>query len=77
MRGLVAWLALTALAVAVGFATAWVALEAAIAILPPFRFPDDDDTLREYGPVVLAYATWTLTSLTGSILAWRWVGRRS
>ena len=60
----------SALAVVLGFGMAWVAMAAASAVLPPFRFPDDD-TLREYGPVLLAYATWALTSLIGTILAWR------
>ena len=55
---------------------AWVALFALQAILPPFRYPADDDTLRELVPVAIAYATWSLTSLVGAILAWRWVRSR-
>lgn len=70
-------LALTACAVVVGFGLAWVALFALNAVLPPFNYPADDDTLRERGPVFIAYATWGLTSLVGAVLAWRWVRRRS
>lgn len=77
MKRIVLWLALTAGAVIVGFGLAWVALGAVSAVLPPFRYPDDDDTLRERGPVLVAYATWGLTSLAGSVLAWRWVRGRS
>jgi len=61
----------------IGFGLAWVALFALQAILPPFRYPADDDTLREFVPVVIAYATWGLTSLVGAILAWRWVRSRA
>lgn len=76
MRSVVGWLALTACAVIVGFGLAWVALFALNAALPPFNYPADDDTLRERGPVFIAYATWGLTSLVGAVLAWHWVRRR-
>lgn len=76
LKRLLLWLALTAAAVCLGFAVAWVVLAAATALLPPFRFPDDDDSLREFGPVLLAYGSWAMTSLLGTILAWRWVRRR-
>jgi hypothetical protein len=46
------------------------------AVLPPFRFPEDDDSLRNYGPVLIAYSVWGLTALVGSVLAWRWVNER-
>ena len=75
MRAFVQWVALTALAVVVGFGLAWVALFALSAVLPPFR-REDDGTLREFVPAAVAYATWGLTSLVGATLAWRWVRRR-
>lgn len=77
MKSLLTWLALTAAAVVFGFGLAWVALGAVTLVLPPFRYPDDDDTLRDYGPVAIAYATWGLTTVVGAVLAWRWVYRRS
>jgi hypothetical protein len=72
VKQLVAWLVLTALAVAAGFALAWVAFSIAQAVLPPFR-PEDGDSWREYGPVLVAYGAWFLTAAIGSVLAWRWV----
>ncbi|MBA3403989.1 MAG: hypothetical protein H0U13_04750 [Gemmatimonadaceae bacterium] len=76
MRRLALWLLLTGLAVIVGFGLAWVVLGALGLILPPFQYPDDDDTIRDYGPVLAAYATWGMTSLVGSALAWRWLRSR-
>ncbi len=76
VRGFFHWAVLTAGAVVIGFGLAWVALLALQAILPPFRYPEDDDTLREFVPVAIAYATWALTSLVGAVLAWRWVRSR-
>lgn len=75
MRALLLWLAMTGVAVAVGFGLAWVVAFAVNAVLPPFRYPDDEDTLRNYGPVMIAYATWGLTSVVGAVLAWRWIHR--
>jgi hypothetical protein len=72
MRKFITWVALTALAIAVGFGLAWLILFALNAVLPPFQF-EDGDTLREFFPVAIAYATWALTSLAGATLAWRWV----
>jgi hypothetical protein len=63
-------------AIAIGFGLAWVALFAVNAMLPPFRFPEDDDSLRDYGPAAVAYATWVVSSVVGTVLAWRWVRRR-
>ncbi len=77
MRSFMLWLALTACAVVVGFAFAWLALLVVNASLPPFRFPEDDDTWRDYGPAILAYTTWGLTSLIGTVLASYWVRRHS
>ncbi len=61
MRPLAA-LALVAVAVVVGFAAAWGVMTVLGAMLPPFQ-PEDDDTLREYIPVALAYMTWAATTL--------------
>jgi hypothetical protein len=64
------------LAAAAGYLAALAVIEIARAILPPFQ-PDDDDTLREFVPVALAYATWLLTSLAVVVVAatWRRRGR--
>lgn len=75
MRAFILWVALTVGAVVVGFAMAWGALFALNAVLPPFR-REDGDTLREFVPAAIAYATWALTSVVGAALAWRWVRRR-
>ena len=73
LRRLSTWFVLTALAVVIGFGLAWVALGVLNWILPPFRIPEDDDTLRDYGPVFVAYLTWGVTSIVGAIVAWRLV----
>lgn len=76
MRSVLVWLALTACAVGVGFGLAWVTMLALDAVLPPYKVPADDDTLREREPVLIAYTTWGLTSFVGAVLAWHWVRRR-
>jgi hypothetical protein len=73
MKALATWIALTGAAFVVGFGLAWVVVAGANWVLPPFRYPDDDDTVRDYGPVFLGYAAWGLTTLIGSVLAWRHV----
>jgi hypothetical protein len=75
VKALVLWLAMTAGAVLLGFCLAWVVLLAFNAALP-FRFPEDDDSLREYAPVAIAYATWLLTTVFGAAVTWRWVRGR-
>jgi hypothetical protein len=37
----------------------------------PFNYPDDDDTLREFIPVVLAYLTWAATGVLVFVVGWR------
>jgi hypothetical protein len=70
------WIAgVIVLAAAAGYLAALAVIEIARAILPPFQ-PDDDDTLREFAPVALAYATWVLTSLAVVVVAARWRRRR-
>ena len=76
MKAFILWVGLTAGAVVVGFGLAWVALFALNAVLPPFR-REDGDTLREFVPAAIAYATWGLTSVVGAALAWRWVRSRT
>ncbi len=63
------------LAAVLGYLAALAVIEIARVILPPFQ-PDDDDTLREFVPVVLAYATWLVTSLAVAVVAARWRRRR-
>lgn len=75
MKRLAAWVVLTGVAVAVGFGLALGFIYVANAFLPPFR-PNDDDTWREFGPVLVAYAIWGVSSLTGAVLAWRCVRDR-
>lgn len=76
MRRFAAWLRLEGLAVIAGFGLAMAFMLATNAILPPFR-REDDDTLREFVPVAIAYAIWGFTTLAGAVFAWRWVSRRS
>lgn len=66
---------LTGLAVLVGLGLTFVVQYAIGLFLPPFR-PEDDDTIRDYGPVLVAYAAWGLTSVVGSVWAWRWLRSR-
>ena len=68
-------LGLAVAAVAAGFAAGWLVIGVLGAILPPFG-PQDDDTLRDRVPVVLAYLAWGVTSLAVFVLGWRGSGRR-
>jgi hypothetical protein len=70
------WLLLTVIAVAAGFVLAMIVSLALNAILPPFRFPEDDDSMREFIPAAITYATWATTTVLGSAVAWRWTRRR-
>ena len=76
LKRLATWAMLTGIAVAMGFGLAIVALNVVNGMLPPFRVPEDDDSMRELVPVAVAYGVWGVTSLLGSALAWRWTGRR-
>jgi hypothetical protein len=75
MRRLSTWLFLAGLSIIVGFGLAVAVIAVSNALLPPFR-PQDDETMRELGPVLIAYAVWAITSLGGATLAWRFVNRR-
>jgi hypothetical protein len=66
---------LTGLAVLVGLGLSFVVVYAFGLFLPPFQ-PEDDDTIRDYGPVLVSYAAWGLTSVVGSVWAWRWLRSR-
>lgn len=63
-------LVVLALAVMIGFMAAWAFLVAMNAVLPPFR-EEDDDTLREFIPVAIAYAIWAATTVLVLAVAWR------
>ena len=76
MKRFVIWLVVTALAVAIGFGLAGVVLSVFNWVLPPFQI-EDDDTLRERVPVLIAYATWAITSVVGAVWAWRLTRDRS
>jgi hypothetical protein len=70
------WIAgVIVLAAVLGYLAALAVVEIARAILPPFHL-NDDDTLREFVPVVLAYGTWLLTSSAVVVIAARWRRRR-
>jgi hypothetical protein len=75
MRRLLAGTALVAAALFVGFGMAWGFLVTVNSLLPPFR-PEDDDTLREFIPVVLTYGIWGLTTLVVLVLGGRWLRKR-
>ena len=75
MRRIAVWLLLVGAAVVVGLGLSFAVMFVLAAILPPFR-PEDDDTMRDYGPVLIAYAVWGITSISGAVLAWRWLDRR-
>ncbi|MGI8928659.1 MAG: helix-turn-helix domain-containing protein [Candidatus Limnocylindrales bacterium] len=53
---------LAAIALVLGLGAGFVVIGAFNVVLP-FRYPEDDDTLRERIPVVLAYLTWVGTSI--------------
>jgi hypothetical protein len=61
--------ALVALAVAVGFLAGMAVITVLGTILPPFREEVDDDTMREFVPVALAYLTLATTTLAILLLA--------
>lgn len=76
MRRVVLWLVLSAAAVGVGFLFALMVMSVLQAVLPPFRFPEDDDSWRELGPVLAGYGVWATMAVAGSVLAWRCVRSR-
>ena len=53
---------LTAIGVAVGFGMVWVVLGLSNLLLGPFK-PEYDDTLRERGPVAIAYLVWVVCAI--------------
>jgi hypothetical protein len=67
-------LVMLAVALGIGFAAGAAVLLAVNALLPPFR-REDDDTLREFVPVVLAYAT--MAGTTALVIVFGWRRRRS
>lgn len=67
---------LIALAVVLGFGAGMAVVAIGKAVLPPFQ-PSDDDTLREFIPVALAYLAWGATTLIVLVLGWRRVRRAS
>ncbi len=67
---------LVAVAVSPGFGAGIAVVAIGNAVLPPFQ-RSDDDTLREFIPVALAYLAWSATTLVILVLGWRWVRRAS
>ena len=78
MRDSIRWVLLVGsvllLAVVAGFVAAVAVLAVSQALLPPFR-PEDDDTLRDYGPAAVAYLAWGAGSLFTFLLGWRRIRR--
>ena len=60
--------AIVSLAVVVGFLAGMAVITVLGVVLPPFREEVDDDTMREFVPVALAYATWATTPLAFLLL---------
>jgi MFS superfamily sulfate permease-like transporter len=60
--------AIVSLAVVVGFLAGMAVITVLGVVLPPFREEVDDDTVRQFVPVALAYATWATTSLAFLLL---------
>jgi hypothetical protein len=69
-KNLLLGLALIPVAVGLGFAAAYAVILALNWMLPPFQI-EDDDTLRDYGPVALAYVAWVVTTLVTLVVGWR------
>lgn len=77
LRYLVGAAAVVGIAVVVGFAAGLVAMWLTNALLPPFREDVDDDTMREFAPVALAYLTWAVTTVAVVLVALRRFPRES
>jgi ABC-type Fe3+-siderophore transport system permease subunit len=67
--------AILGIAVGLGFAAGAAVIMFFNAVLPPFR-PEDDETLREFIPVALAYATMAATVGFVLLVAWRRLRQR-
>jgi uncharacterized membrane protein YidH (DUF202 family) len=74
MGKLVAWLLLMGAACLIAVGVGMAVLAVANAVLPPFGV-EDDDTMREFGPVALAYGSMGITALLGAVWSWRRVHR--
>lgn len=58
------------IALGLGFAAGVAVILVMNAVLPPFR-PEDDETLPEFIPAAIAYATMAATALLVVLVAWR------
>lgn len=74
VRWIALLLSLGTIAVVVGFGAAVLVLVLLEAVLPPFQ-PADDDTLRAFVPVVLAYLAWGVGTVVTLVLGWRRIRR--
>lgn len=72
----IALLAIAATAVILGFAAGIAVIAIANSVLPPFREDVDDDTIREFVPVALAYLAWVATSAVVILVGWRRLTRK-
>ncbi len=63
---------LVAAGLTLGFGAALLLIRV-VGLIVPFR-PEDDDALREFVPVGLAYLAWAGTALAVVVLGWRRFG---
>jgi ABC-type antimicrobial peptide transport system permease subunit len=71
LRFLIAAAAVVGIAVLAGFVAGFGVIWLTNALLPPFREEVDDDTMREFAPVALAYLTWAVTTVAVLLFALR------
>jgi hypothetical protein len=63
-------LAVLGIALGLGLVAGLLVIAVINAVLPPFR-AEDDETLREFVPAALAYATMAGTAAVVVLVAWR------
>jgi predicted lysophospholipase L1 biosynthesis ABC-type transport system permease subunit len=71
LRHVVGLVTVVGLAIAIGILVAIAILIGANAVLPPFVEEIDEDTAREFVPVLLAYATGVVATVTVLLVALR------
>jgi hypothetical protein len=74
VRWIALLLSLGTIAIVIGFGAAVLVLIFLEAVLPQFQ-PADDDTLRAFVPVVLAYLAWGVGTVVTLVLGWRRIRR--
>jgi hypothetical protein len=64
-------------AIGVGYVAGMAMMSLLNVVLPPFREEVDEDTVREFAPVALAYLTWTVMTVAVVLVALRRFPRES